>query len=499
MANKDLKVKVNTVAAKGTATSAGVVGTVRQQAVSANFRESKVSGVARNAIVEAKVSSPQVSSKASQPALALEIPEIHVSVEISKTLSADQAMISPFLFKYIEDTIGHSDLIHLTKQRVTSNTAKLMDDTVLKIGKRFLETAAKQDNLAVRIQKPRSDLLTVSDSQSALFSKLKKDILVARDARWKAFQKRKTDRLRFDQSFQKLFTKRFTERLGHSDDILGAAVVGDDISLSYRKNKTDPHAAKDAFKRVVSFKRKPTEVRRVVEEIRVDFQKPLKEIHTMVDFVKLSKIFNRELQDAMSRTDKKVAKPNKARKDFVRSADSVKLKLVWSRKFNERHSASEDLKFSVSKLLKDVQKIKDKKAALVNKKRVDAHAFTDTFKRTVVYKRSRVEYTGRTDDLKFSAGKSAKDFKSCLEKLKFATYKLLKTQTVVTHKVYKGVLKKQISMTGVSDSVILLKTPVRRFNEQVRRTDTAMAVKQNYTSSSYFAGDYVGIAYTNLG
>ena len=99
--------------------------------------------------------------------------------------------------------------------------------------------------------------------------------------------------------------------------------------------------------------------------------------------------------------------------------------------------------------------------------------------------------------MKFSAGKSAKDFKCCLEDLKFATYKLLKNTHKVTHVVYKGVTKKQISLTGIRDSVIL-KTLVRKFNEQISLTDTVRAVKQNYTTSSYFASDYVGTAYDSL-
>ena len=495
---KDLKVKVNTVAAKGTATSAGVVGTVRQQAVSSNFRESKVSGVARTVVVEARVADPQVSSKTPSTPLGIILPEVRVSVEISKTLLADQAMTSPFLFKYIEDTIGHSDPVHLAKQRITSNVAKRLDDTVLKIGKRFLETAAKRDKKLLSFKKLRRDLLAVNDSQSVLFSKIQRDIKVARDARWKAFQKRKADNLRFSQSFKKLFTKRFTERFGHSDDFLGTSAVGDDIRLEYRKNKTDSHGSRDSFKRVASYKRKPSETHRVVEEIRADFSKKKIETHRVVDFVKLSKIFNRTLSDAAKRSDTQQFTPNKSRKDSTRRTDTVKLKVTWSRKFNEAHRTTEDLKFSVGKLLKDLPKHQDKKAAAVGKKRKDTHAASDTFKRVVVYKRSRVEYTGRTDDLKFSAGKSAKDFKSCLEDLKFATYKLLKNTHKVTHVVYKGVTKKQISLTGIRDSVIILKTPVRKFNEQIRLTDTVRAVKQNYTTSSYFASDYVGTAYDSL-
>ena len=493
---KDLKITVKAVSANGSANTKGVVGTVRQANVTAGARQAAVTGVVDENRVVGKISEAAVFARPSDPTVVGTATDLKLTIQVDPNLLADRPSVSPRLFQYIEDSIGHYDSIHLAKQRVASNLSKLMDDTVLKIGKRFLETVAKHDDFRASFQKKlRSDSLTFNDSQSVRFSKPKTDFTLVQDVRKKFVSKRKTDNIRLEQIFRKLLTKSFSERLGHSDDILGASVVGDDIRVLVRKNKTDTHAAKDAFGRVVAFKRKPTETRVIVEEIRADFHKSKVDAVKIVDFIKLSKVYNRYLNDSARAQDKLAWAGSKVKKDYAVAHDYAKIVVSWKRKPSDQTRFLTDIRFNASKLVKNLSGAWDSPSFVTNKKRTDTVGAKDSFKRAVQYKRIKLDYYSRTDDVHFLASKGAKDFNSSLCKLKFATYKLLKNQACLVTWVSKGTTKKLTMITGIRDSVILLKTPVRRFNEQRQWLDTVTAFKQNYTTSSYFAGDYVGTNY----
>ena len=493
---KDLKITVKAVSAKGSANTKGVVGSARQANVTAGTRQASVTGKFVETPVVGEVSEVRVVAKPSDPTIAAAVSDLRVSISVDTNLLAGRPSVSPFLFQYIEDSIGHSDLIHLSKQRVASNIARTMDDTVFKIGKRFLETGVRHDDFRVKFTKPRSNLLTTSDSQSIFLSKPRFDAAVVRDLRRKSVGKRKTDKFCFEHIVKKLLTKGFSERLGHSDDILGASVADDDVHLQVRKNKTDTHTARDVFSRLVRSKRTVPEPRKFVEEIRADVSKKLTNIHAIVDYVKLSKIFNRYLTDQAKRTDHAYKRSGKVREDFQVSHDTVKIVVTWKRKFSNQARLQTKIKFGTGKPRKDLTGLFDNPAFLTNKKKVDTHGARDVLTRTVSYHRIKVDFAYRSDDVKFSASKSLIEHSSSLCKLKFITYKLLKTQARFVTWVSKGITKKTISVTGLQDSVILLKTQVRRFNEQTRLLDTVTAFRQNYANSSYFAGDYVGQNYT---